>query len=152
MVATAAVVLLIAAGLVSHYWYSASETIGAFGEGTSSMAQSETYRKYFADARRDLESWLQKKDFQSTPVLGANGAVRYGAIYEAWYAGRHEHSRPFLVKLEFGGPNTVGLGAAVNWNYGGLKWGMKQDRDRARAFGDLLKQWWNDYTRAHPVP
>ena len=152
LVASVAVVLLIVAGLVSHYWYSAHELIGAFGMGTSSMAQSETYKKYFTDARQALEAWLPKQGFQSTPVLNARGDVRYGAIYEAWYVGSHQGSRPFLVKLELGGQNQVGLGASVDWDYRGLKWTMPQDRDRARAFGGLLKQWWNDYTRDHPIP
>ena len=152
LIAAGGFVLLVLAGLASHYSYSAHEGFRGFGEGTSSLAQSETYKKYFADARQALEAWLQKQEFQSTPVLNPAGAVRYGAIHDAWYVGRYQDSRPFTVKLHFGGPASVGLGAGVDWTWQGLKWGMKQDREKARAFDDLLQKWWNDYTRDHPLP
>jgi hypothetical protein len=141
-----AAILAIAYREMSH---SAYEAMGGFGEGT---ARSPRYTAYYGEAYGALETWLKSHGFQETPVLNPRGEVRTNAVYERWFVGTYQGSYRFIVDLNLGSADKAGLGAQTVWEWRGLKWGMNQDRERAREFSRLVRQWWDDYSRDHPHP
>ena len=146
-----AAVVLAATLAIAYYslCYSASESMGGFGEGT---ARSPQYTTHYGEATRALEAWLRTRGFEETPVLNARGANRSGAVYERWFSGTHQGSGRFIVTLNLGSAEKAGVGAGTVWEWRGLKWGMSEDRERVRGFSQLLEHWWSDYTRDHPHP